>query len=126
MLSYRFYSTTNFYTIRLTCTLTFLLILLNATNCIAIELLIGTGDKSSFSYYAGKTICQAVKSYDDIFSCRPVPSGSVTDTLTNLLNDSVVLALVSSKTIYDAFHQIGSFKYINIEYDQLRGSIPIY
>lgn len=94
--------------------------------CAAYELLIGTGKVDSFSYFAGKSICRVIKNHDAKIGCRPVPGEEYTDSLTNLQSGSLDLALVSSKMIYDAFHSAGFFRYITIDYDNLRLLMPLY
>ncbi len=94
--------------------------------CTPFELLIGTGEADSFSYFAGKTICRSIKNYDNKVSCRLVPTRETADRLTNIQNGSLDLALVSSKTIHDAFHSTGFFQYITIEYNDLRLLMPLY
>jgi TRAP transporter TAXI family solute receptor len=90
------------------------------------ELLIGTGERGSFSYYAGKAVCRSIHKYDKDVTCRPVPSESYTDNLTNVQGGSIDLALVNSKMIYDAFHGAGLFEYVTLDYGQLRLLMPLY
>lgn len=94
--------------------------------CLASELLIGTGPEESFSYFAGKTICSSLRRYDKSVDCRLVSTNETTDRLTNLQNNSIDLALVSSKTIYNAFNNEGHFRYITINYKDLRLLMPFY
>ena len=77
----------------------FFSLLLAAQACSSFEMLIGTGSTDSFSYFAGKTICSSIKKNEKDVTCRPVPIEESADKLTNLQNDSIDLALVSSKTI---------------------------
>ena len=90
------------------------------------ELLIGTGGRDSFSYYAGKLICRSLHKFDKDVTCRPVPSDNYTDNLTNVQGGSLDMALVNSKTIYDAFHGDKMFEYVALDYDQLRLLMPLY
>jgi len=90
------------------------------------ELLIGTGERGSFSHYAGKIICRSVHKFDQDVTCRAVPSDSYTDNLTNVQGGSLDLALVNSKMINDAFHGDGLFKYVSLDYAQLRLLLPLY
>ncbi|MGB3210101.1 MAG: TAXI family TRAP transporter solute-binding subunit [Desulforhopalus sp.] len=114
------------YSARITSTCIFLSLFLFSGICSSNELLIGTGDDSSFSYFAGKTICRSIKNHADYVTCRLVPIEEDADKLTNLQNDSIDLALVSSKSIYDAFHSEGAFRYITIDYNNLRLLMPFY
>ncbi len=107
-------------------TLVLLLLLFTNRNCTAFELYLGTGNTDTFSYFAGKSICSSIKRHDKSVTCNLVPSIKSTDTLTNLHNGSLDLALVSSKTIYDAFHNSGFFQYITIDYNNLRLLFPYY
>ena len=90
------------------------------------ELLLGTGETGSFSYFAGKTICRTISKSTANVTCRPVPSENYTDSMTNVLSGSLDIALVNSKMISDAFHGAGSFQYVTLAYDQLRLLIPLY
>jgi TRAP transporter TAXI family solute receptor len=104
----------------------FVTLLLFAKICTPFELLIGTGGIESFSYFAGKTICRSIKKHEKDVTCRLVPTEKATDRLTNLQSDSIDLALVNSKTIYDAFQGAGSFRYITVDYNDLRLLTPFY
>jgi TRAP transporter TAXI family solute receptor len=90
------------------------------------ELLIGTGERDSFSYYAGKIICRSIHKFDQDVTCRAVPSENYTDSLSNVQGGSLDMALVNSKIINDAFHGDGLFKYVSLDYDQLRLLLPLY
>ncbi len=92
----------------------------------AYELLIGTGEVGSFSYFAGRSVCRSIVRFDQEVSCRPVPSDNYTDNLTNVQSGSLDLALVNSKIVYDAFHNIGLFRFVSLNYDQLRLLMPLY
>lgn len=106
--------------------LTFFTLLFLAKICIPFELLIGTGDAESFSYFAGKTMCRSIKKYKKDIGCRLAPTRQTADTLTNLQTDSIDMALVSAKTLYDALQGSGSFQYITIDYNELRLLMPLY
>ncbi len=92
----------------------------------AYELFIGTGKVGTFSNFAGKAVCRAIHKANQDLDCRAVPSEDYIDSLTNVLNGSLDMALVNSKMIYDAFHRTGSFQYIALEYDQLRLLMSLY
>ncbi len=92
----------------------------------AYELLIGTGERGSFSYYAGKAVCRSIHKLDKETTCRPVPSVNYTDNLTNIQSGSLDLALVNSKMVSDAFHGAGLFEYVTLDYGQLRLLMPLY
>ncbi len=104
----------------------FLTVLFSSRVCTSNELLIGTGELDSFSYFAGKAICSSIKNNAKNITCHPVPSDGYASSLTNLQSGSLDMALVSSKLIYDAFTGAGFFQYINIQYDNLRLLLPFY
>lgn len=126
MLSYRSDITAISYLRYIISVLIFIPLLLVAHVCFPFEMLIGTGDTGSFSYFAGKSICSSIKKNEADVTCRLVPIEESADKLTNLQNDFIDLALISSKTIYDALHGTGLFQYITIEYDDLRLVMPLY
>lgn len=107
-------------------TIVFLMVLSSTRVCSSYELLIGTGDIHSFSFFAGKSICSIINNFDKTITCRPVPSEAYSDSLTNLQSGSLDMALVSSKMIYDASQGAGFFQYIGIQYDNLRLLMPLY
>lgn len=90
------------------------------------ELLLGTGERGSFSYFAGKLVCRSIQKLDDDVTCRPVSLDNYTDSLTNVQGGSLDMALVNSKVIYDAFHGAGLFEYVDLNYAQLRLLVPLY
>lgn len=101
-------------------------VLLLPSFCCSYELLLGTGGKGSFSYFAGKIVCRTIQKHDAAVTCRPVPLDNYTDSLTNLQGGSLDMALVNSKMIYDAFHREGLFEFIGLDYAQLRLLMPLY
>ena len=92
----------------------------------AFELLIGTGEVGSFSYFAGKSVCHSIVRFDQEVRCRPVPSDDYTDNLTNVQAGSLDMALVNAKVLYDAFHNAGLFRFVSLNYNQLRLLMPLY
>jgi len=104
----------------------FIFLSFSPSSVFASELLIGTGEVGSFSYFAGKSVCRSIVSFDQEVSCRPVPSDNYTDNLTNVQAGSLDVALVNSKVLYDAFHNAGLFRFVALDYDQLRLLMPLY
>ncbi len=92
----------------------------------AYELLLGTGEVGSFSHFAGRTICRAVNKHTLDVVCRPIPAPDNTHNLTNIQGGSLDVALVNSKFLQDAISHSGYFKYLDINYDNLRLLLPIY
>jgi len=91
----------------------------------AYELLLGTGEKGSFSHFTGKTICRLI-SLDSELSCKPVPAPDSSHNLTNLRSGSLDIALIDSRMLHDAFNNSGYFKFLDITYDNLRTLVPLY
>lgn len=106
--------------------LTFIFTNLSPASGYAYELLVGTGKVGSFSYFAGKSVCHSIVRFDQEVSCRPVPSDNYTDNLTNVQAGSLDMALVNAKVIYDALHNAGLFRFVSLNYDQLRLLMPLY
>lgn len=94
--------------------------------CRAYEMLLGTDEVGTFSYFAGRTICRAVTKYGADVSCKAVVAPDHTHNLTNLQGGSLDLALVNSKLLQDALTHSGLFKYMDIKYDNLRYLMPLY
>lgn len=126
MLSYRCNATKSSCPILFIQLLTVVFLLCNSRICTSTELFIGTDQPGTFSYFAGKTLCQAVQRYNKDLTCVPVPSVKAADNLTKLQNNTIDIALTNSKVLYNAFNKIGSFEYIDIDYNNLRLLMPLY
>lgn len=94
--------------------------------CYANDLLIGTEQVGSFSYFAGKRLCHTLNMHGNGVTCRSVPMQDHAANLTNLQNGGVDLALVNSKMIHDAFNKLGIFEFMDIQYDDMRLLLPFY
>lgn len=92
----------------------------------AYDLLLGTGKTGTFSYFVGKRVCHSVNSYNTELTCRPVPMQNYAASLTNLEGGALDLALVNSKMISDAINNRGLFRYLDINYSNLRLLMPLY
>ncbi len=91
----------------------------------AFELLLGTGEKGSFSHFTGRTICRLI-SVNSEFSCKTIPAPDSYHNLTNLKSGSLDIALIDSRMLHDAFNKSGSFKFLDITYDSLRTLASLY
>lgn len=114
---------------RLSATLLFCLFVFciaNSSVCYSYDLLLGTGDVDSFSYFAGKRICHSINSYSSEFSCRPVPMQNYAASLTNIEGGALDIALVNEKMIHDASASKNMFQYLDIKYNHLRLLMPVY
>ena len=94
---------------------------------LAFEILMGTGEKGSFSYFAGRTICRVIEGGADGIDCkvRPAADGDVHN-LTNLRSGSLDLCLVDSRMLQDAVGKRGAFRFLDIAYDNISLLVPMY
>lgn len=92
----------------------------------ALELLIGTGEAGSFSHFTGRIIERVVSKHHPEITCKAVPSDDDLHNLTNLKQGSLDLALIDARMLRDAISKKGNFKFLDIQYDTLRGIMPIY
>lgn len=90
------------------------------------ELLLGTGDRGSFSHFAGKWLCHTLNVKNDRNSCQVFPNNDPTTSLVNVNNGALDMALVNSKLIHDAQVKKGAFRYIDIDLEELRLLLPFY
>lgn len=107
------------------CLIVFLLALFLPLTTHAYEILMGTGEKGSFSHFTGKTICRLIGMGQDI-SCKTIPAPDRSHNLTNLRSGAIDVALVDSQMLHDAFNSTGYFKFLDINYENLRTLVPLY
>ncbi len=97
-----------------------------STPSFSYEVLIGTEKTGSFSHFAGKRLCHTLNIHGSGVRCRTIPVQDYATSLTNLQNGAIDLALVNSKMIHDAYNKLGMFKYMDIQYDDMRLLLPFY
>jgi len=90
------------------------------------EILLGTGEPGSFSYFTGRMICRVINSHVDDVECEPQPSSDDVDILTNIQGGSLDIGLVDSRMFHDALNKTGNFEFLDISYDNLRVLMPLY
>ncbi len=73
----------------------------------AFDILLGTGETGTFSYFTGRTICRVINRYADDIDCKPVPASGDEYNLTNLQGGSLDMALVDSRMLQDAMNKAG-------------------
>lgn len=108
------------------CILLFISLSFLSPLCHAYDLLLGTGESGSFSFFTGRTICRAVNRHADGIDCTTVPTSEKANTLTNLQGGSLDMALVNSKVVNDAMYHSGDFRFLGINYYNLRLVLPMY
>jgi len=92
----------------------------------ALDVLLGTGAKGSFSHFTGRTISRIINKQADDLTCRAIPSSGGVHNLTNLKSGSLDLVLVDSRMLHDAIQKKGYFEFLDIRYDNLRTLFPLY
>jgi TRAP transporter TAXI family solute receptor len=108
------------------CILLLLTLSISSTPCHAYDLLLGTDEPGTFSFFTGRTICRAVNMHADGIDCKTVPTSEHANTLTNLQGGALDLALVNSKLVNDAMYHSGDFRFLGIDYYNLRLVLPMY
>lgn len=94
----------------------------------AFDIRLGTGAPGSFSYFSGRVLCRMINSQDAGLNCQQVAATEEEDiyNLTNLHDGSLDLILVDSRPLFDAINKTGNFKFLDIDYDNLRALAPLY
>ncbi len=92
----------------------------------ALELLLGTGEAGSFAHFSGRIIERIVNRNEPAVSIKTIPASGDMHNLTNLMQGSLDLALIDSRMLYDAIHKQGNFKFLDIQYDNLRAVLRLY
>jgi len=92
----------------------------------ASDILLGTGESGTFSYFAGRTLCRILNHQSSSMNCATAPASGDVSNLTNLLGGSLDIALIDSRVLHDAVNKTGEFEFLDISYDNLRALIPFY
>ncbi len=92
----------------------------------AFDIVLGTGPTGTFSYFAGRTVSRLVNKHVDDIHCKPAPGADDMHNLTNLQGGSLDIALVDSLMLHDAMNKAGYFKFLDIDYGNLRMIAPLY
>ena len=98
----------------------------------AFDILLGTGETGTFSYFTGRMLCRVINSYSDDMNCKTVPAPDDVDApddvhnLTNLRGGSLDIGLIDSRMLSDAVNKTGNFEFLDISYENLRVLVPLY
>ena len=103
-----------------------LISLTTAQSINAFELLVGTGMPGTFSQFTARALCRILERQNDNLSCNLVRSEDELDILTNVQGGSLDLALVDSQLLSESFSGKGSFRFLDVSYEQLRIITPLY
>ena len=90
------------------------------------ELLVGAGMPGTFSQFTARALCRIVERQNEDLDCNPISSEDELDILTNVQGGSLDLALVDSQLLSESLSGKGSFKFLDISYEQLRIIAPLY
>lgn len=112
---------------RLACVFLFAAILLiqSYSSAFGAELLLAVEGNQMFSRFAGKNLCYSINKKSDN-SCTLNETKDFVDILTNMSSGAYDLALINSKSMFDAVHGRQGFQYTDIRYDDLRMLVPLY
>jgi TRAP transporter TAXI family solute receptor len=108
------------------CALLLLTLSFSSPPCHAYDLMLGTDKPGSFSFFTGRAICRAINKHIDGVDCKTVPTSEHANTLTNLQGGSLDMALANSKLVSDAMYHSGDFRFLGIDYYNLRMVLPVY
>ena len=90
------------------------------------ELIIGTASKDGVYYYAGKAICQIVKTTVKGVSCEAVPTAGSLYNLDNIRQGGLDLGICQSDWQYHAVKGSGPFKFMDSSFDNLRALFSLH
>jgi len=92
----------------------------------AFDILLGTGERGTFSHYSGRVLERLINQKIKDISCKTVPGSGDIHNLTNLLQGSLDIALIDSNMLHDAINKTGNFKFLDINYQNLSILAPFY
>lgn len=92
----------------------------------AFDILLGTGETGTFSHFAGRMLCRVINSHSNDLNCSVATAPDDVDNLTNLQGGSLDIGLIDSRMLHDAMTKKGNFEFLDINYQNLRGLVPLY
>ena len=92
----------------------------------ALDILLGTGETGTFSYFTGRKICGLLNRHADDINCKAVAGPDDMHNLTNLRSGALDIGLVDSRMLHDAINKTGYFEFLDISFENLRTLIPLY
>ena len=92
----------------------------------AYDLLLGTGEVGSFSYFSGRMVCRVINKEIPDFNCRIQVTEGEIDNLTNLQSGSLDLSIINSNVLEGAVKKSGQFQFLDINYSNLSILTPLY
>ncbi len=92
----------------------------------AYDILLGTADVGSFSYFSGRMLCRSINRHIDDVTCTVQAGNDEIDSLSNLQNGSLDLAIINSNILEAAVNKTGVFQFLDINYTNLAIITPLY
>jgi TRAP transporter TAXI family solute receptor len=92
----------------------------------ALDILLGTGERGTFSHFTSRILCRIINNYSDDLNCKTVPALDDVHNLTNLRQGGLDIGLIDSRMVLDAINKTGHFKFLDIGYENLRALVPLY
>ncbi len=92
----------------------------------AYDILIGTSNSKTFSYFTGRLIEGVINKQIQGISCKTIAASGDIHNLTNLQQGSLDIALIDSRMMHDAINKTGNFKFLDIDYQSLQILTPLY
>jgi TRAP transporter TAXI family solute receptor len=103
-----------------------LLLFLAPLSASAYEILLGTGEVGSFSYFSGRMLCRTISRQLDDTTCTVLAADNDIDSITNLQSGSLDLAIINSNVLDAAVNKSGRFQFLDINYENLAILSPLY
>ncbi len=92
----------------------------------AFDVFLGTAVPGTFSHFSGRMLERTINKQIIDVNCKVVPGSGDIHNLTNLVQGSLDIALVDSRTLYDAMNKTGNFQFLDINYKSLSVLVPLY
>ncbi len=92
----------------------------------AFDIFLGTAEPGTFSHFSGRLIERTIKKQIKGINCKVIPGSGDIHSLTNLQQGSLDIALIDSRMLYDAINKTGYFKFLDINYKNVRLLAPLY
>ena len=92
----------------------------------AFDVILGTHERGTFSHFSGRIVERVINQGIKDINCKAVPGSGDIHNLTNLSQGSLDIALIDSRTLYDAINKTGNFEFLDINYQNLSILVPLY
>ncbi len=103
-----------------------IILYLSLTPANAFDVLLGTSVPGTFSHFSGRMLERTINKQIIGIHCKVVPGSGDIHNLTNLVQGSLDIALVDSRTLYDAMNKTENFQFLDINYKSLSVIVPLY